>query len=74
MVQDLTATTTRPGTGALSSLRVRFNGERHHTATEGRRRTKSIHHRLTCYSVTGCSEICQSLPSKTEMWSVFIGE
>jgi len=26
------------------------------------------------YSDTGCSEICQSLPSKTEMWSVFIGE
>ena len=26
------------------------------------------------YSVTGRSEICQSLPSNTEMWSVFIGE
>jgi hypothetical protein len=26
------------------------------------------------YSVTGFSEICQSLPSKIEMWSVFIGE
>lgn len=26
------------------------------------------------YSVTGLSEICQSLPSKIEMWSVFIGE
>src|SRR6266576_5313151 len=28
----------------------------------------------TRYSVTGLSEICQSLPSKVEMWSVFIGE
>ncbi len=28
----------------------------------------------TRYSVTGLSEICQSLPSKIEMWSVFIGE
>jgi hypothetical protein len=26
------------------------------------------------YSVTGFSEICQSLLSKIEMWSVFIGE
>jgi hypothetical protein len=26
------------------------------------------------YSVTGFSEICQALPSKIEMWSVFIGE
>ncbi len=26
------------------------------------------------YSVTAFSEICQSLPSKFEMWSVFIGE
>ena len=26
------------------------------------------------YSVTAFSEICQSLPSKAEIWSVFIGE
>jgi hypothetical protein len=30
--------------------------------------------RKTRYSVTAFSEICQSLPSKIEMWSVFIGE
>jgi len=29
---------------------------------------------LRRYAVTGFSEICQSLPSKIEMWSVFIGE
>jgi len=36
--------------------------------------TKWTIHRSLRYSVTGCSEICQSLPSKMEMWSLFIGE
>ena len=54
-----------PGT---SSAKTRFALLPGHDELKGAEMERSP------YSETAFSEICQSLPSKIEMWSVFIGE
>jgi hypothetical protein len=57
----------------LGGTRQEVSG--HGQFVEGDSGSKSIRRRLAIsHSVTGFSEICQALPSKIEMCSVFIGE